>query len=83
MQQEVREEMVLDSQDVILRMVEKGLGVAVVPLSDEVRANLTLLCLPFGDPQLSRRVVLLERQGHHGGPLSRALTLAINEAKST
>lgn len=82
MRQEVREEMVLDSQDVILRMVEKGLGVAVVPLSDEVQANLPLLCLPFGDPQLIRRVVLLERQGHQEGQFLRALTQVIIEAKS-
>ncbi|WP_105418337.1 MULTISPECIES: LysR family transcriptional regulator [Neorhizobium] len=79
---DVREEMVLDSQDVILRMVEKGLGVAVVPLSDQARADLLLTCIPFGEPQLIRRVVLLERRGHDGGQLSRALAQAIIQAEN-
>lgn len=76
-----REEMVLDSQDVIVRMIEKGLGVAVVPLSNRLQAALPLCCVPFGEPQLIRRVVLLERQGH-SGPLSSALAQAIIEASS-
>lgn len=77
---QVRDEMVLDSQEVILRMVEKGLGVAVVPLSDEVCAALTLTRFPFGTPQLTRQVVLLERQDRAGGTLATALAHAIKEA---
>jgi DNA-binding transcriptional LysR family regulator len=69
----VRDEMVLDSQEVILRMVEKGLGVAIVPLSGEVSATLDLTCFPFGTPQLTRKVVLLERQDRGGGALAKAL----------
>lgn len=72
----VREEMVLDSQDVIIRMVERGLGVAVIPLSDEVRAKLCLTCLRFGNPQLTRNVVLLERQDR----LTTRLASALGEA---
>lgn len=72
----VREEMVLDSQEVILRMVERGLGVAVLPLPDAVLAEANLTCLPFGDPQMRRRVVLLERQDRP----SRRLCLALAEA---
>lgn len=76
MKMELREDMVLDSQDVILRMVDKGLGVAVVPLSSGVQKTLALTCVPFGDPQMVRRVVLLERKGHRGR-LSMALAQAI------
>eukprot|EP01034_Spumella_vulgaris_P044925 gene44925-55916_t len=67
MRVEVHEEMVLDSQDVILRMVEKGLGVAVLAVSDEIFAGLPLTCLPFGEPQLIRNIVMLERQDRRGG----------------
>lgn len=76
MRLEVRDEMVLDSQEVILKMVEKGLGVAVIPLSDDARANLQLTCLTFGEPQLTRQVVLLERQDR---PVER-LTTAFSDA---
>jgi len=79
----VREEMVLDSQDVILRMVERGLGVAVIPLSDDLRATLHLTCLPFGEPQLTRRVVLLERQDRRSGRLAGALAAAVMKIART
>ncbi|ACL61590.1 LysR family transcriptional regulator [Methylobacterium nodulans] len=81
MRLDVREEMVLDSLEVILRMVEKGLGVAVVPLSDDVLATLRLTTLPFGEPQLIRRIVLLERQDCTGGRLSAALAQAVMDIK--
>ncbi|WP_051987578.1 LysR family transcriptional regulator [Bosea sp. UNC402CLCol] len=76
----VREEMVLDSQEVILHMVEKGLGVAIAPLSDDARLHLDLICLPFGTPQLTRRIVLLERQDRRTERLAEALTHALVEA---
>ncbi|MCG0996314.1 LysR family transcriptional regulator [Acetobacter indonesiensis] len=76
----VHDEMVLDSQEVILRMVGKGLGVAVVPLPDEVCTTLVLTCFPFGVPQLTRQVVLLERQDRSGGALAKALAQAVKEA---
>ncbi|CBJ43584.1 LysR family transcriptional regulator [Ralstonia solanacearum] len=53
----VREEMVLDSQEAIVRMVASGLGAAIVALSDAVLMHLPpLVRLPFGQPH----VVLLE-----------------------
>ncbi|PWC91127.1 LysR family transcriptional regulator [Azospirillum sp. TSO5] len=82
MRLDVREEMVLDSQEAILRMVEKGLGVAVAPLSDEVRSGLPLTCLPFGEPHMIRRIVLLERQDQSGGRLAAALARVITESKA-
>lgn len=60
---DVREEMALDDQQTIIRMAANGLGVAVVALSDDVLIDLPpLTLLPFGQPQLRRRVVLLERR---------------------
>lgn len=81
MRVEVHEEMVLDSQDIILRMVEKGLGVAVLAVSDEIFAGLKLTCLPFGEPQLIRNIVMLERQDRRGGRLAVALAEAVKGAK--
>lgn len=78
---DVQDEMVLDSQEVILRMVEKGLGVAIVPLSDEISSSLQLTKLPFGDPQLVRQVVLLERHDRRGGRLATALAQTIVETQ--
>lgn len=75
----VREEMVLDSLSVIIRMVEKGLGVAIIPASARDLVNLQLTCLPFGEPQLRRRVVLLERQER---PSARFCSLLAQEVLS-
>src|SRR5262245_51947299 len=64
--------MILDSQEVILRMVEKGLGVAGRAASDDLHL-ISLTCLPFGDPPLARQVVLLERIHCNWLPLFRTL----------
>ncbi len=73
----VREEMVLDSQDVIVRMVSNGLGVAVVPMAEHDLSYLPITRLPFGAPQLRRPVVLLERQDRPAARLARALGSAV------
>ncbi len=73
----VREEMVLDSQEVILRMVESGLGVAIIPLAIELREILPVVCLPFGEPQLTRKIVLLEHQSRRGNKIAAALALRL------
>jgi DNA-binding transcriptional LysR family regulator len=76
----VREEMVLDSQEVILRMVASGLGVAIAPIADRQLPGLSLTQLPFGEPQLRRRVVLIERQERPAQPLAQALGVAVTAA---
>jgi DNA-binding transcriptional LysR family regulator len=76
----VREEMVLDSQEVILRMVASGLGVAIVPITDRQLADLPVARLPFGEPQLRRHVVLLERQERPAQRLAQALGEAVTAA---
>ncbi len=47
-----------------------------VTVLDKAQTKLSLTCLPFGEPQLIRRVVLLERPGQIGR-LSGALAQAI------
>ena len=79
---DVRDEMVFDSLDVILRMVGNGLGVAIVALTDEARSKLNLTCLPFGSPQLGRNVVLLERHDRRGGQICEALVRAVVTLKA-
>ena len=75
----VREEMVLGSPETIIKMVEKGLGISIVSISEEARADLSLTCLPFGEPQLTRQIGLLERRERSGGNLARALAQAIKD----
>lgn len=73
MQISPQEEMILDSQSVILSMVERGLGAAIVPMSHQQARSLPLTCLPFGAPHMSRKIVMLERHGHSGGQLAAAM----------
>lgn len=82
MQIEVREEMVLDSQEVIVGMVERGLGASIIALASEVMGALNLTCVPFGEPQLVRRVVMVERQDRPTARLSSVLVQAIIGVKT-
>jgi DNA-binding transcriptional LysR family regulator len=59
----VDEAMELDSSDSIVQMALAGLGTGVVPMgrvTPEVSRNLRLF--PFGDPQVHRQVVLVQRK---------------------
>jgi len=53
----------------------------VLAVSDEIFAGLKLTCLPFGEPQLIRNIVMLERQDRRGGRLAVALAEAVKGAK--
>ncbi len=78
MRLDVQTSMELDSLQAIVHMVASSLGVAVVLLSERTRAALPgLVCLPFGAPQLERKVVLLEREDRRAGRLAQALAEAI------
>lgn len=81
MRLDVREEMVFDSPEVILRMVENGLGVAVLALTEDVRSKLMLTCIPFGSPQITRQMVLLERYDRKAGSLGEVLKCVIANLK--
>ncbi|MBA0162918.1 LysR family transcriptional regulator [Pectobacterium versatile] len=74
----VQTDMELDSQDAIIQMVASGLGVAVIPLSEREKNRLdNLVCIPFGEPQQQRRVVLLECEDRPAARLAAALAEAI------
>ncbi|MCO5414520.1 MULTISPECIES: LysR family transcriptional regulator [Ralstonia] len=74
----VREEMVLDNKDTIVRMVASGLGAAVVAISDSELTQLPPIArLAFGQPQLHRAVVLLEHQSRTAQRFTQALTDAV------
>lgn len=74
----VSEAMELDSSDVVLSMVHAGLGAGVIPAgrlkgeySERVRS------FAFGDPPVSRQVVLIERLDYERSDLSQVLYLEL------
>ena len=70
----LEEAMELDSSEAIVSMALAGLGAGVVPagrLSEELRSRLRTLA--FGDPPVSRRVVLLERRSNQRSELAQVL----------
>ncbi|MDG9882807.1 LysR family transcriptional regulator [Pseudomonas putida CSV86] len=74
----VRTTMELDSQEALIRMVASGLGVSIVPSSERVLGKIEQLTYrPFGDPQRTRKVVLIEREDRPRGRLAAALAQAI------
>ena len=76
--------MALDSQEVIVRMVVSGLGVAIAPLAEQALGALPpLVRLPFGDPQLRRSVVLLERRDRPAHRFAQAMGDAVIAASTS
>lgn len=78
-----QEEMILDSQSVILSMVERGLGTAIVPMSERQARSIPLTCLPFGTPHMTRKIVMLERHGHSGGQLAAAMAEVMTQVATS
>ncbi|HGM5581416.1 TPA: LysR family transcriptional regulator [Pseudomonas putida] len=75
---QVSEQMELDSQEALARMAAMGLGVAIIPMSDDDLQRLPpATVLPFGEPQLSRHVVLLEHEKSQRRHLSAVLKTAL------
>jgi DNA-binding transcriptional LysR family regulator len=75
---QVSEQMELDSQEALARMAAMGLGVAIIPISDEDLERLPpASVLPFGEPQLTRRMVLLEHEKSQRRHLSAVLRMAL------
>ncbi len=75
---QVSEQMELDSQEALACMAVMGLGVAIIPMADEDLQRLpAATCLPFGEPQLTRRVVLLEHEKSQRRHLSAVLKTAL------
>jgi DNA-binding transcriptional LysR family regulator len=75
--------MELDSLEAIALMVHHGLGVSIVPVSDEnfLRFH-RLRAVPFGRPPLSRRVGLARRPGSPKSDVIAALLGALKRAAS-
>lgn len=77
---EPREVMEFDTCEAALSLVAQGLGITVVPISDkrvvDVALNFTLI--PFGSPQLTRRIGLYQRRRH---PRQALLSLVLEEMK--
>jgi DNA-binding transcriptional LysR family regulator len=75
-----REVMEFDSCEAALSLVAEGLGITVIPLSKKRLAETEeqFSLLPFGQPQLQRRVGLYRRRQH---PRSRVLDLLLDEIR--
>ncbi|GJL83837.1 MAG: LysR family transcriptional regulator [marine bacterium B5-7] len=74
----VDEAMELDSTEAIVQMTLSGLGAGVVPrgrvLVEHAR---TLSIFPFGEPQVHRKVILVQRKNTAASELSRLLYLEL------
>ncbi|WP_118134737.1 LysR family transcriptional regulator [Oceanicella sp. SM1341] len=76
----VTELMEIDSQEALLRMAANGLGVAIVPLDErEFERAPPLARQPFGSPQLTRSMGLLERDDSARVRFSAALIAELRE----
>ena len=74
----VSDAMELDSSDVVLSMAHAGLGAGVIPdgrLKGE--QGQAVRSFPFGDPPVSRQVVLVERLNYERSDLSQVLYLEL------
>ena len=77
----VTEGMELDSIEAILAMVGRGLGVAVAPAGSITPAlEASMRVMPFGDPQVRRKVALIERARGDRDPTTSLLVAALREA---
>jgi DNA-binding transcriptional LysR family regulator len=74
----VEEAMELDSSEAVVGMARAGLGAGVVPDGRlrHVGAN-QIVSMPFGEPPISRRVVLIERRNNPRSDLSRLVYDAV------
>jgi DNA-binding transcriptional LysR family regulator len=77
---EPREVMEFDTCEAALSLVAKGLGITVVPVSDKRLADVgrDFTLIPFGRPQVKRRIGLYQRRRHSRQAL---LSLVLDEMK--
>ncbi len=80
----VEDAMELDSSEAVVGMARAGLGAGAVPLGrlQQVAAG-EIVSMPFGDPQIMRRVVLIERRNNPRSDLSRLVYDAVRRATRT
>jgi len=71
----------LEQEDTAIRLVQQGLGIAVLPLVDTARLAATgLSCTAFGKPQLKRQIVFIERAERSPSRISSLLVKEIKRA---
>jgi DNA-binding transcriptional LysR family regulator len=79
----LRQTMELDSLEAIALMVHHGLGVSIVPVSDESFLRFhRLKAVPFGQPPLTRRIGLARMPSSPKSNLVAALLVALKRAAS-
>ncbi|HEY5738088.1 MAG TPA: LysR substrate-binding domain-containing protein [Gammaproteobacteria bacterium] len=80
----VEDAMELDSSEAVVGMARAGLGAGAVPLGrlQQVAAG-EIVSMPFGEPQIMRRVVLIERRNNPRSDLSRLVYDAVRRATRT
>ena len=79
----VKEVMELDSSETIVGMANAGIGAGVVPagrLRRVPRGEVTVL--PFGEPPIQRRVVLIERRNNPRSDLSQLVYDAVKRVRA-
>lgn len=74
----VRDDMEVDSLLAVTALVSHGLGVSVVPHHPRAPSfPETVMCLPFGEPQFTRQLALIERPKNPKRRLTDALLAAL------
>ena len=79
-QLQVNEVMELDSSETVVGMARAGIGAGIVPLGRLRRVPpAEVVVLPFGDPPIQRRVVLIERRNNPRSDLSQLVYDAVRQ----
>ena len=77
---EVNESMELDSSETVVGMAHAGIGAGVIPAGRLRRVPAgEVVVMPFGDPPLKRRVVLVERRNNPRSDLSQLVYDAVRQ----
>ena len=78
--QPVEEVMELDSSETVVGMARAGIGAGVIPAGRLQRLPAgEVVALPFGDPPIFRRVVLVERSNNPRSDLSQLVYDAVRQ----
>jgi DNA-binding transcriptional LysR family regulator len=78
--QQVNEVMELDSSETVVGMARAGIGAGVIPAGRLQRLPAgEVVALPFGEPPVFRRVVLVERRNNPRSDLSQLVYDAVRQ----
>ncbi len=77
---QVEEAMELDSSETVVGMAQAGIGAGVIPIGRLRRVPAgAVVSMPFGEPPIYRRVVLIERSNNPRSDLSRLVYDSVRE----